>query len=100
MSNEKTPQQIVDDLGFLKAQIAELQDQEDVLKAKLAASGLRYVDGDFYSASITTRETTRLDNKKVKGLLTPAQIIACSYTTTSLVVSVGAPTRNRKRNAN
>lgn len=96
MSNEKTPQQIVDDLGFLKAQIADLEKQETVLKAKLAASGLRYVDGDFYSASITTRESTRLDSEKVRGLLSPAQIIACSYTTSSLVVSVTAPVRNRK----
>lgn len=96
MTTEKTPADLVDDLGFLKAQIAELQNQEDALKAKLAASGLRYVDGDFYSASITTRETTRLDSKKVRGLLSPAQIIACSYTTSSLVVSVTAPVRNRK----
>lgn len=96
MTEEKTPQQIVDDLGFLKAQIADLEKQETVLKAKLAASGLKEIDGLFYSATVTTRDTVRLESDKVRSLLTPAQIIACSKTTSSIVVSVTAPIGRRK----
>ena len=96
MTEEKTPQQIVDDLGFLKAQIADLEKQETVLKAKLAASGLKAIDGLFYSATVSTRDTVRLESDKVRSLLTPAQIIACSKTTSSVVVSVTAPIGRRK----
>lgn len=96
MSDNRTPEQLVDDLGFLKAEIAALTKKEDALKAKLASLGLSAIDGVYYRATITTRKTTRLDNNKVKALLSVAQLTACSYETSSVVVSVGAPIRDSK----
>lgn len=96
MSDERTPEQLVDDLGFLKAEIAALTKKEDALKAKLASLGLSAIDGVYYRATVTTRKTTRLDNNKVKALLSVAQLTACSYETSSVVVSVGAPIRDSK----
>lgn len=90
MTEEKTPAQIVDELGLLKAQIADLTKQETALKAKLAGCGLRAIDGDYYSATVTSRDTIRLESEKVRAILSPAQVIACSKTTTSTVVSVTA----------
>lgn len=50
---------IVDQLGAVKARIAELQAQEQQLKDTLIASGERMVEGDLFRATVCeqTRET-------------------------------------------
>ena len=96
MTTEKTPADLVDDLGFLKAQIAELTNQETELKAKLSALGLEKIDGHLYSCTISQTKTTRLESDKVRAFLTPSQIAACSKTTEGIRVAVTSRTRSAK----
>lgn len=84
---------IVDELGTLKAAIAELTEKEKELKTVLAASGYANIDGELYTAAITWSERTTLESEKVRALLSPAQIAACSKTTEVLSVRVGARKR-------
>jgi hypothetical protein len=89
MSDNMTLNEMVDAIGKLKAKIAILTDQENDLKTKLSASGLREINGKLFSCTINYDiETMRLDTKKVQALLTPAQIIAVTKTTKSTRVSI------------
>lgn len=81
---------IVDELGDLKARIAELEVREKELKAILCDSGEELVKGYCYQAAITESERVSLDSNKVKLYLKPAEILACQRTTTVRTVRVSA----------
>ena len=83
----------VDDLGILKARIADLVKQENALKAFIAASGYAELDGALFRATVSLSERATLNSERVKGFLTPAQIVAC--TQTSEVTSVRIVARKR-----
>ena len=83
----------VDELGSLKAAIAELTDKERDLKTLIASSGYAEIDGDLFRATVSLSETTRLESEKVRAILSPAQIAACSKTTEITTVRVAARKR-------
>ncbi len=83
----------VDELGALKAAIAELTEKEKELKTAIAASGYAELDGDLYRATVSLSERVTLDSEKVRALLSDAQIAACSRTTEVLSVRVAARKR-------
>ena len=85
---QRTLGENVDRLGELNAQIRTLTDKADAIKAKLIASGFHVIDGRVFRATISTSERTTLDTARVRATLTPAQIVACSRTTTSPRVSL------------
>lgn len=78
----------VDQLGALNAEMAELKAKATKLKAKLVQSGESSINGKYYRAVIVKRESVRLDTDKAKALLTPAQVTACSVTSSSTAVSL------------
>jgi hypothetical protein len=83
----------VDDLGILKARIADLVKQENALKALIAASGYAELDGALFRATDSLSERATLNSERVKGFLTPGQIVAC--TQTAEVTSVRIVARKR-----
>ena len=84
---------IVDELGELKAAIAELTEKEKELKTIIAASGYAEFDGELFRATVSLTERTTLESEKVRALLSPAQIAACSKTTEVTTVRVAARKR-------
>lgn len=84
---------IVDELGTLKAAIAELTEKEKELKTLVAASGYAELDGELFRATVSLTERTTLESEKVRALLSPAQIAACSKTTEVTTVRVAARKR-------
>jgi len=78
----------VDTLAALNAQISVLTKQADVIKAELKKSGYDEIQGDHYKAVIVTKTTCSLDVKKVRKLLTPAQIDLCSVDRVSVSISL------------
>lgn len=84
---------IVDELGQLKAAIAELTEKEKELKTIIAASGYAELDGDLFRATVSLSERTTLESDKVRALLSPAQIAACSKVTEVTTVRVAARKR-------
>jgi len=86
---------IVDELGELKARIADLTKQETKLKAALIASGYAEIDGSLFRATVTWTERATLDSEAVRAMLTPDQVKACTRVTEIKAVRVSA----RKRDA-
>src|ERR1700688_5185432 len=58
---------LVDELGTLKAQIAELETREKSLRDELIARGSAIAEGLSYSASITEAVRWTLDAKTVRS---------------------------------
>jgi len=78
----------VDTLAALNAQIAALTAQATEIKDELKASGYDEIRGDHYKAVIVTKTTCSLDVKKVRKLLTPAQVDLCSVDRVSTSISL------------
>lgn len=81
---------LVDQLGFIKAEIAHLQDQEKALKEQIIAQGFGTHHGQMYDVTVspTTRET--LDMEAVRAKLSPQFMRAHTNTTTYPTVRVTA----------
>ena len=86
---------IVDELGTLKAQIADLTKQEAKLKTALIESGYAEIDGSLFRAAVTWTERATLDAEAVRSILTEAQQQQCTRVTEIMSVRVSA----RKRSA-
>lgn len=74
----------VDKLGELNAQIAELQDLADTIKNELKASGFDVIEGTLFKCAISTVVRSTLNSGRVKAMLSPAQIAACTDITQSV----------------
>lgn len=83
----------VDDLGALKARIADLVKQENALKALIAGSGYAELDGFSFRATVSLSERSTLNSERVKALLSPAQIVACTQTAEVTAVRIVARKR-------
>jgi hypothetical protein len=59
---------IVDELGALKARIADLTKQETKLKTALIESGYAEIDGSLFRAAVTWTERATLDSEAVRAL--------------------------------
>lgn len=81
---------IVDELGALKLQIANLQEAYDSKAAILKDAGPGEYLGKTYKLTVSEVTRTTLVAELVKGILTPAQIIACSKVSTGLLAVVRA----------
>jgi hypothetical protein len=58
--------EIVDQLGRVKAEAAEIKAREDLLKAELTARDVTEAEGDLFRATVTTASRWTLDAEKVK----------------------------------
>jgi hypothetical protein len=72
---------IVDELGALKARIANLTEEEKILKTALRRSGYSEIDGTLFRATVTWTERSTLDPETVRGILTEAQLKECTRVT-------------------
>lgn len=57
----------VDELGFIKAQIAELEQKEKALTEALKATGQDSFKGSFYDCSISHSERANFDIKQLRA---------------------------------
>lgn len=58
--------QAVDELGLIKAQIAELEQKEKALTEALKATGLDRFAGTFYDCTISRSERANFDLKRLR----------------------------------
>lgn len=65
---------IIDELGALKAQIADLKDAYDQRIAVFKQFGEGVYEGNAFRLTVSHCVTQSLDSKIVKGFLTPAEI--------------------------
>ena len=88
MTNNLTA--LIDELGVLKAQIADLEVRETALKDALIEAGPGAYEGDFYRATVSVADRNTLDMKKVREKLSPQFIAANTKTTEVTTVKVVA----------
>lgn len=70
---------VVDQLGAVKAQIADLQKIEKELKADLAGSGFAFVDGAQYRASIHWQGHTSIDWRAIAEHFNPSRQLVTAH---------------------
>jgi len=84
--------QIIDDLGVLKAEIAELELKEKALKAALNELKPGAYEGDLYRVSISESVRGTLDMEAVRSKLSPQFISAHTRLTDVRTIRVAART--------
>lgn len=84
----KITKRLIDRAFELEALIAPLAAELDAIKAAVKAEGDGLYAGRLAEIEVATSATCTLDTKKVKALLTPAQITACSREGTRTAVKV------------
>ena len=77
---------LADRYAQIKAEADAWAKKLDEVKAEIKTTGVEEIVGTNFTVTIGLSERSTLDNKKVKELLTPAQITACS--STSLVTTI------------
>lgn len=61
------PAVVVDELGLIKAQIAELEAKEAALTEALKATGLTSFAGTFFDATVSHSERANFDTKALRA---------------------------------
>lgn len=69
---------LVDEFGCVRVKIAELSEREQELRQLFIEHGEVEYEGYMFRVKIDERVSARLDHAKVKAILTPAQLIACT----------------------
>lgn len=90
MTNEDLISSTIDELGQLKAQIAELKKREDELKDILESAGITKAEGELFRVSITESVRETLDMEAVRAKLSPQFIRAHTKETRYTTVRVTA----------
>ncbi len=72
--------QIVDDLGLVKAQIADLQEREKSLRDQLVESGLDAIEGELFRATVSRGTVRTIGWKSVVESLEQTPALKCRIT--------------------
>ncbi len=86
--NAKRIAQLVDTLGQLNAEMAELKNDADRIKKQLIEAGVTPVEGDYYRATVVTSNRTYIDWKTIAEKLEPSRQLVTAHTTVKPVNSV------------
>lgn len=81
---------LIDRLADLEARVAPLTAEISEIKAALKEAGAGIYPGFRFDAVVSVADTTTLDSKLVKSLLTPAQLLACSRTSPRTTIKTKA----------
>jgi len=87
---------IADQLGYLNAQIADLQDEAKSLKGDLIESGYDQIEGDHYNVSVVRSERANVNWQKIARDLGASDRKIAANTKKSETVSVCVYGRSAK----
>lgn len=62
----------MDELGYIKAQIADLEAKEAELRQSLIDSGFKAAEGEFFRCTVSTVEWDRVAYKEIVEALPPS----------------------------
>lgn len=82
---------VIDELGALKAQIADLEKKESILKKSIIDSGVRVFEGDLFRVTVSVSERENLDMEAVRNKLSPQFLAA--HTTVKEVTTLRVTAR-------
>lgn len=89
---ELTTAEIVDQLGQVKAELANWKEEETHLVAQLKAKGVAIYQGDLFEANVFESSSSKLDKDQLckKHKLMSKWLEACTTTTDTTVCKVTA----------
>jgi hypothetical protein len=87
---------VVDELGLLLAQKAELSKREECLKQLLKESGEKAVEGELFRATVSTFDAVRVDYKAICEKLEPNYQLVAAHTSTKSQTNVRVVAKNGK----
>jgi len=88
----------VDELGSIKAKIAELKNLEDQLKKSLIDSGLTAAEGQLFRASVSRSQVETVDWCAVAARLDPSIQLITAHTRVRERTTVRCTARNGRSN--
>jgi hypothetical protein len=74
------PRMLVDQLGCIKAQIADLEKQEKAIRAQLIDTGHGAIEGELFRATVSRSEVERVDWKAVAEKCEPSRQLIAAHT--------------------
>jgi hypothetical protein len=77
---KRTLEETVDELGRIKARIANLTKQEEELRQELIAGGVSEVDGKLFHATISKYEVALTDWQTIAEKLSPSRQLVTAHT--------------------
>lgn len=83
---------VVDELGRIQAQIAELRIREKELKGEIFATG--DTEGDLFKAAIIEAERRQVDWKAIAQKLNPSHQLVRAHSVTKTVTSIKVTARS------
>jgi hypothetical protein len=92
-----TPEQAVDKLGVVCAQMAALKAQKDSLRLMLISSGREVVEGQLYRGTVSEAEVNTTNWKTVAERMGPSHQLVSAHTTSSKRTQVRVVSRNGKK---
>ena len=89
---------IADELGLVRAQIAELKARENQLKAQVVEEG-EPIEGDFYRATPVWQDRDQINWKAIAQKLEPSHQLITAHTKHTVVISVRVSAKQEGREA-
>jgi len=89
---------IADELGLVRAQIAELKAREKELKAQVVEEG-EPVEGNYFRATPVWQDRDQINWKAIAQYLNPSHQLITAYTKHTVVVSVRVSAKQEGKEA-
>jgi hypothetical protein len=89
--------ELVDQLGHVKAEAAEIKAREDALRAELIARGITEAEGMLFRATVTEATRWTLDAERIKAEM--GELWTVAHSKVSAVTSVRLSARTGSRRA-
>lgn len=86
--NAKRLNNLVDELGVLRAQLAALKDDEAALRQELLESGVTEAEGNLFRAVVVESDRKTIDWQKIAKLLKPSRQLIAGNTRRSTSTSI------------
>jgi len=84
---------LADELGIIRAQMADLKDREREIRDTLIEAGIKTLEDDTFRALVVESIRTMIDWKAVAAKLKPSHQLVTAHTTEKEVVSIRVSAR-------
>ncbi len=84
---------LADELGIIRAQMADLKDREREIRDTLIEAGIKTLEDDTFRALVVESIRTMIDWKAVAAKLKPSHHLVTAHTTEKEVVSIRVSAR-------
>lgn len=93
MSKKTATDRLADQLGDVRAELADLKERESAIKSQLIKAGVKIVEGDYFRANVITSDRTYIDWKEIAAKLEPSRQLVTAHTAVKSVISVRCTAR-------